>query len=63
MAFLAGSAIAVIGLFAAKVGDRLRTPLIKGKPCEDTHAWSYRSGASQQENAWLPVRPANDPCA
>ena len=51
-------AIAVVGLFAARIGDRLRTPLFGNEPCdhsEKNKAWIYNEDAAQQEGAWREV--------
>lgn len=60
---LATSAVVMIGFLAARIGDRLRTPLVKKNRCPDAHVWSYNLDASQSQDAWLPVRPAQGPCA
>lgn len=59
-ALLATVASTMIGLLAPKLGDRLRTPLFGGKPCDKTQAggavWRYSAEAPNQEAAWQPVR-------
>jgi hypothetical protein len=60
--FLPTLAIATIGLVSARIGDRLRTPLIRHKPCDSTNAWSYKIQDEQQQTMWSPVQ-APRPCA
>lgn len=60
--FLPTVAIATIGLVSARIGDLLRTPLIRRKPCDSSYAWSYKAQGQQQQGAWLPVEVPH-PCA
>ena len=60
--FLPTIAIATIGLVSARIGDRLRTPLIRHKPCDSTNAWGYKIQDEQQQTTWSPVQ-APSPCA
>jgi hypothetical protein len=60
--FLPTIAVAMIGLVSARVGDRLRNPLIRRKPCDDTNAWSYKAQGEQQQSTWRPVQVPH-PCA
>ena len=54
-------AIVVIGLFAARMGDLLRTDPAPRKPCDNEPpsrvAWSYNADSANQESAWQRVQP------
>lgn len=59
--------VAALGLFAAKAGDLLRTPLFEPGPCADNTSavvWAYEArheqrpgaGRAMRPGAWSPVR-------
>lgn len=59
--------VAALGLFAAKAGDLLRTPLFEPRPCADKTSavvWAYEAvsarrrvaGRAMRPGAWIPVR-------
>ncbi|MGA8741738.1 MAG: hypothetical protein WB561_11190 [Terracidiphilus sp.] len=52
--------VAALGLFAAKAGDLLRTPLFEPRPCADNASvvvWAYEAAPEQRRGAGRAMRP------
>ena len=60
LSFLPTVVIAAIGMSAARIGDRLRAPLLGCKALGQPHVWSYQG---ERQPRGLQAVPGARPCA